>query len=83
MSSQTPEPDSMPAEINFRAGKRGLHHVPPSAKSFVPVAIEHDVWDYFAQKAAVRGTSLSELITEILQRDIEIHEALANGEPTR
>ena len=34
------------------------------------------VWVYFSGKAEERGIQLSELLTEVLQRDIEINEAL-------
>jgi len=30
------------------------------------------VWEYFSGKAAQKGMDLSELLTEVLQRDIEI-----------
>jgi hypothetical protein len=34
------------------------------------------VWEYFNGKAEQRGIELSELLTEVLKRDIEINEAL-------
>jgi hypothetical protein len=34
------------------------------------------VWEYFAGKAEQKGADLSELLTEVLKRDIEINEAL-------
>jgi hypothetical protein len=34
------------------------------------------VWEYFSGKAEQKGMDLSELLTEVLQRDIEINEAL-------
>ena len=66
----------MPAEIDFSKGVRGLHHIPAGAKVLVPVAIERSVWEYFSGKAELRGVDLSELVTEVLRRDIEIDEAL-------
>ena len=66
----------MPAEIDFSKGVRGLHHIPPRAKVLMPVSIERDVWEYFSEKAARRGVNLSDLMTEVLKRDIEINEAL-------
>jgi len=68
--------DDMPAEIGFSKGVRGLHHIPPDAKVFVPASIERGVWEYFAGKAEQKGVDLSELLTEVLKRDIEINEAL-------
>lgn len=72
---QTPKVD-MPAEVNFSKGKRGLHHIPAGAKVMMPASIEKDVWQYFSDKAAERGMELSELLTAVLKRDIEISEAL-------
>ena len=34
------------------------------------------VWEYFSGKAEQRGVDLSDLLTEVLKRDIEINEAL-------
>ena len=76
MNNQPDDGDEMPAEIDFREGVRGLHHVPPSAKVLMPVSIEKSVWEYFSSRAGQRGVELSELVTEVLKRDIEINEAL-------
>lgn len=66
----------MPAEIDFSKGVRGRHHIPANGKVFVPVSIERSVWEYFSGKAEQRGVELSELLTDVLKRDIEINEAL-------
>ncbi|OFV91394.1 MAG: hypothetical protein A3H28_12055 [Acidobacteria bacterium RIFCSPLOWO2_02_FULL_61_28] len=66
----------MADEIDFSKGVRGLHHIPPGAKVFLPASIERSVWEYFSEKAEEKGVELSELLTEVLQRDIEINEAL-------
>ena len=68
--------ESMPREIDFSKGVRGLHHVPADAKVFMPASIERSVWEYFSGKATQRGIDLSELLTEVLKRDIEINEAM-------
>jgi hypothetical protein len=68
--------NDMPAEIDFSKGVRGLHHIPHGAKVLMPVSIERGVWEYFSGKAEQRGVDLSELVTELLKRDIEINEAL-------
>jgi len=70
------EDGDMPDEIDFSKGVRGLHHIPPDAKVFVPTSIERGVWEYFAGKAEQRGVELSDLLNEVLRRDIEIHESL-------
>jgi hypothetical protein len=66
----------MPAEIDFSKGVRGFHHISSGAKILMPASIEKSVWDYFSGKAEQRGVDLSELLTEVLKRDIEINEAL-------
>ncbi len=65
-----------PAEIDFSKGIRGLHYISPDAKVFVPASIERGVWEYFSGKAEQKGVELSELLSEVLRRDIEINEAL-------
>jgi len=42
----------------------------------MPVSIERGVWEYFAGEAEQRGLDLSELVREVLKRDIEVNEAL-------
>jgi hypothetical protein len=76
MSDQPVEDIDMPAEIDFSRGVRGLHHIPPGSKVLMPASIERSVWTYFSEKAEERGIQLSELLTEVLKRDIEINEAL-------
>lgn len=71
-----PMHDDIPAEIDFSSGVRGLHYIPPNAKVFVPASIEREVWEYFSKKAEQRGVQLPELLSEVLRRDIQIHEAL-------
>ncbi len=76
MNNQPLEDDGMPAEIDFSKGVRGLHHVPSEARVLMPASIERSVWEYFSGKAEQKGVDLSELLTEVLKRDIEINEAL-------
>jgi hypothetical protein len=76
MSRQPIEDDDIPAEVDFSKGVRGLHHIPPDAKVFLPASIERSVWQYFSKKAEQNGVDLSDLLTDVLKRDIEINEAL-------
>jgi hypothetical protein len=76
MSDRPIEHDDVPAEIDFSKGVRGLHHLPEGARVLMPASIERSVWEYFSGKAEERGVDLSELLTEVLKRDIEISEAL-------
>jgi len=76
MSQNIINDDQMPGEIDFRKGVRGLHHIPPEARVFLPASIERSVWRYFSAQAERKGVELSELLTDVLKRDIEINEAL-------
>ena len=42
----------------------------------MPASIERSVWEYFSGNAEEKGVPLSELLTEVLKRDIQIGEAL-------
>ena len=76
MNNRPIDDNDTPAEIDFSKAVRGLHHIPPGAKVLMPVSIERGVWEYFSSRAEQRGVDLSELVTEVLKRDIEINEAL-------
>ena len=76
MGSEASQHDDMPAEIDFRSGQRGLHHTPPDSRILMPVSIDRAVWEYFAAKAKQNGVEMSDLLTDLLKRDIEISEAL-------
>lgn len=71
-----PIDEEMPAEIDFSKATRGRHHIPAEATVFLPASIEKSVWEYFSEKAERKGVGLSELLTDVLKRDIEINEAL-------
>lgn len=75
MTNQTID-EEMPAEIDFSKATRGHHHIPADAAVFLPAAIERSVWEYFSDKAERKGVGLSQLLTDVLKRDIEINEAL-------
>jgi len=76
MSDQPAKDNEMPVEIDFKNGVRGLHHIPPGSRALLPVSIERSVWEYFSGKAVRKGVDLSELVTDVLKRDIEINKAL-------
>jgi hypothetical protein len=76
MSNQPVDEDHLPVEVDFSKGTRGLHHIPQSAKIFLPASIERTVWLYFSQIAQEKGVDLCDLLTDVLKRDIEISEAL-------
>jgi hypothetical protein len=76
MNDHPIEDDSMPTEVDFSKGVRGLHHIPPSAKVFLPASIERSVRQHFSAKAQKNGVDLSDLLTDVLKWDIEINEAM-------
>lgn len=76
MKNQPRKTSSSPVEVDFGKGVRGLHHIPAGSKVLMPTSIEKSVWEYFSGKAEERGVELSDLLTEVLKRDIEIHEVL-------
>jgi hypothetical protein len=76
MNNEPVEDDDMPSEVDFSKGVRGLHHIRSDARVFLPASIERSVWQYFSKKAEQRGVDLSDLLTDVLKRDIEINEAL-------
>ena len=76
MNDRPIDDDDMPAEVDFSKAVRGLHHIPAGSKVYLPASIERSVWEYFSAKAKQKGVDLSELLTDVLKRDIEINEAL-------
>jgi hypothetical protein len=71
-----PIEEEMPVEIDFSRGTRGHHHVAAEATVFLPTYIEKSVWEYFSEKAERKGVGLSQLLTDVLKRDIDISEEL-------
>jgi hypothetical protein len=39
---------------------------------FLPTSIERSVWEYFSAQAERKGVGMSQLLTDVLKRDIEI-----------
>ena len=76
MNDRPIDDDDMPTEVDFSKAVRGLHHIPVGAKVYLPASIERSVWEYFSAKAKHKGIDLSELLTDVLKRDIDINEAL-------
>ena len=74
MNTNNPEDDDIPAEIDFTGGKRGKFYR-PNARLNLPVYLEADVQAYLAALAARKGVPLSELVNDLLKKDIAILEA--------
>ena len=74
MSTNSPEQDDIPPEIDFTGGKCGKFYR-PDAQLNLPVYLEADVQAYLAALAARKGVPLSELANDLLKKDIAILEA--------
>lgn len=73
--SQAKSDDDMPAEIDFSKGMRGkFFH--SGAKLNLPVYLDESVQSYLATKAHAKGVDLSDLVNDLLRREIEIIEAV-------
>jgi hypothetical protein len=57
MSNEPIENDDMPSEVDFSKSARGLHHIPPDTKVFLPASIERSVWQYFSKKIKINGSA--------------------------
>lgn len=66
--------DDMPGEIDFSKGVRGKFFK-PGARLSLPVYLEADVQDYLAARAKARGIEVTQLVNELLKKDIELIEA--------
>jgi hypothetical protein len=67
--------NDMKREYDFSRAERGKHYV-PDAVFRVPVYLEQDVTGYLSQRAEKKGVSVSELVNELLRRDIALVESL-------
>ena len=64
----------MKDEYDFSKGVRGKFYR-PGAKLTLPVYLEEEVQRYLAQRASERGLELSELVNNLLRKDIELIES--------
>jgi len=69
-----PSNDDMPAEIDFSKGTRGKFFR-PSTRLSLPVYLDAEVQDYLAERARARGIEVSQLVNELLKKDIELIKA--------
>mgnify|MGYP000515234041 CR=1 FL=1 len=66
--------DDMPAEIDFSKGTRGKFYKPDRGLS-LPVYLDAEVQAYLYARAEARGVEVSQLVNELLRKDIELIEA--------
>lgn len=65
----------MKREYDFSKGERGkFFH--PDAKFNIPIYLDKDVLTYLTEKAQAKGVEISQLINEILRKDIDLFEAV-------
>lgn len=64
----------MKQRYDFSEGERGKFYK-PNAVFRLPVYLDEKVERYLAAKAEAKGVELSELVNELLKKDIELIEA--------
>ena len=64
----------MKQRYDFSKGERGKFYR-PNAVFKLPVYLDEDVEEYLAKKAEAKGVELSELVNDLLKKDIELIEA--------
>ena len=75
MSTQTDrDDDDIPAEIDFSKGTRG-QFFQTQTRLNLPVYLEADVEAYLAECAKAKGIDVSQLVNDLLKKDIELIEA--------
>lgn len=65
--------DAMKERYDFRKGGRGKFYR-PDAVFKLPVYLDEEVEAYLAKKAEAKGVELSDLVNELLKKDIELIE---------
>lgn len=64
----------MKQRYDFSKGERGKFYR-PNAVFKLPVYLDEDIEEYLAKKAEAKGVELSELVNDLLKKDIELIEA--------
>jgi hypothetical protein len=64
----------MKDEYDFSNAERGKFYR-SGAQLIPPVHLDPEILNYLSARAEARGTSLSELVNELLRKDIELIEA--------
>jgi hypothetical protein len=65
----------MKDEYDFSGGERGKFHR-PGARLNLPIYLDEDVLRYLRERAEAKGISLSDLVNDLLKRDIDLVEAV-------
>jgi hypothetical protein len=64
----------MKKEYDFTGAERGKFYR-KDATLVPPIHLEADILSYFLDRARARGASLSDLVNQVLRKDIELIEA--------
>jgi hypothetical protein len=65
----------MKEEYDFSGGERGKFHR-PGARMNLPIYLDEDVLRYLRERAEAKGIGPSDLVNDLLKRDIELVEAV-------
>ncbi|QVL51537.1 MAG: hypothetical protein KFB96_24755 [Thiocapsa sp.] len=65
----------MKTHYDFSKGERGKFHR-PDAVFRIPVYLDEKVQSYLVAKAEAKGVELSDLVNDLLRKEIEIIEAV-------
>ena len=66
----------MKDEYDFSKAERGKFYR-PNLRLIPPVRLEPEVLDFLATRAAARGTTVNQLVNQLLKKDMELIEAAA------
>ena len=64
----------MKDEYDFSKAERGKFHR-PNLRLIPPVRLEPEVLDFLATRAQARGTTVNQLVNQLLKKDMELIEA--------
>lgn len=73
-TTDTPQDDDMPKEIDFSNGTRAKYLL-PGATMNLPVYLEAEIQAFLAARAKAKGIDMAQLVNELLKKDIELIEA--------
>lgn len=63
------------AEYDFSQAERGkFYH--PNAKFNIPIYLDEEVLEYFSKQAETKGVDLTEMINDLLKKDIALIEGI-------
>lgn len=65
----------MKAEYDFSQAERGKFYR-PDAKFNIPIYLDEDVLAYFSKQAEAKGVDLTEMINDLLKKDIALIEGI-------